>query len=95
MLSGKGYNSTEALSLLNQNYRNLILVDTYGKPVSFLNGMMESLTATKYRMAQYDTFRDPQKCRYLQRQIVKAKLESQINLLKSTVSELVEDESQN
>lgn len=91
VLSGKGYISTEALSLLNQNNRNLILVDTYGKPVSFLNGMMESLTATKYRMAQYDTFRDPAKCRYLQRQIVKAKLESQINFLKSTENETVKD----
>lgn len=91
VLSGKGYISTEALALLNQNYRNLILVDTYGKPVSFLNGMMESLTATKYRMAQYDAFRDPDKCRYLQRQIVKAKLESQINFLKSTEKELVRD----
>lgn len=91
VLSGKGYISTEALSLLNQNNRNLILVDTYGKPVSFLNGMMESLTATKYRMAQYDTFRDPKKCQYLQRQIVNAKLHSQINFLKSTENELVKD----
>lgn len=91
VLSGKGYISTEALALLNQNYRNLVLVDTYGKPVSFLNGMMESLTATKYRMAQYDTFRDPEKCRYLQRQTVKAKLESQISFLKSTENELVKD----
>jgi CRISPR-associated protein Cas1 len=90
-MCGKGYISTEALSLLNQNNRNLILVDTYGKPVSFLNGMMESLTATKYRMAQYDTFRDPQKCRYLQRQIVKSKIESQINFLKSTENEIVKD----
>jgi len=40
VLSGRGYISTEALSLLNQNNRNLILVDTYGKPVSFLNGML-------------------------------------------------------
>ncbi|NDB90671.1 MAG: CRISPR-associated endonuclease Cas1, partial [Thaumarchaeota archaeon] len=62
VISGKGYVSTEALKLLNQNYRNVILTDTYGKPVSFMNGMMESLTATKYRMAQYDTFRDPAKC---------------------------------
>jgi CRISPR/Cas system-associated endonuclease Cas1 len=38
VLSGNGYISTEALSLLNQNNRNLILVDTYGKPVLFLNG---------------------------------------------------------
>jgi len=91
VLSGKGYVSTEALALLNQNYRNLILVDTYGKPVSFLNGMMESLTATRYRMAQYDTFRDPRKCQYLAKWIIKSKIESQINLLKSTENELVQD----
>jgi len=91
VLSGKGYISTEALALLNQNYRNLILVDTYGKPVSFLNGMMESLTATRYRMSQYDTFRDPRKCQYLARWIIKSKIESQINFLKSTENELVKD----
>lgn len=83
VISGKGYISTDALKLLNQNNRNVILTDTFGKPVSFMNGMMESLTATKYRMAQYDTFRDPEKCLYLQNQIVKAKLESQIPGLKS------------
>ncbi|NDB33709.1 MAG: CRISPR-associated endonuclease Cas1 [Thaumarchaeota archaeon] len=91
VISGKGYVSTEALKLLNQNYRNVILTDTYGKPVSFMNGMMESLTATKYRMAQYDTFRDPAKCRYLARQTIRAKIESQINFLKSTENELVKD----
>ena len=91
VISGKGYISTDALQLLNQNNRNVILTDTFGKPVSFMNGMMESLTATKYRMAQYDTFRDPEKCLYLQRQIVKAKLVSQINFLKSTENELVKD----
>ena len=84
VISGKGYISTDALKLLNQNNRNVILANTYGKPVSFLNGMMESLTATKYRMAQYDTFRDSKKCLYLQRQTVKSKLESQIRFLKLT-----------
>ena len=84
VLSGKGYISTEALALLNQNNRNLILVDTYGKPISFLNGMMESLTATNYRIGQYDTFRDVIKCKYLSKQIVKAKLRSQIRFLEST-----------
>ena len=83
VLSGKGYVSTEALVLLNQHNRNLILVDTYGKPVSMINGIMESNTATRYRMAQYDTFRDIEKKRYLSKQIVKAKLESQIRFLKS------------
>jgi len=83
VLSGKGYVSTEALTLLNQHNRNLILVDTYGKPVSMINGVMESNTATKYRMAQYDTFRDTEKKRYLSKQILKAKLQSQIRFLKS------------
>jgi CRISPR-associated protein Cas1 len=89
VISGKGYISTDALKLLNQNNRNVLLTDTYGKPVSLMNGVMESLTATKYRMAQYDTFRDPEKCLYLQNQIVKSKLVSQINFLKSTENELV------
>jgi len=83
VLSGKGYVSTEAIALLNQHNRNLILLDTYGKPVSMINGVMESNTATKYRMAQYDTFRDIEKKRYLSKQILKAKLESQIRFLKS------------
>jgi len=84
VLSGKGYISTEALSLLSENNRNLILLDTYGKPISYLNPVMESLTATNYRIGQYDTFRSESKRNYLARQIVKAKLESQTNFLKST-----------
>jgi CRISPR-associated protein Cas1 len=91
VISGKGYVSTEAISLLNQNNRNVVLVDTYGKPVSLMNGTMESLTATKYRMAQYDTFRDPQKCLQLQRWIVSEKLKSQIAFSKSTENDLVKD----
>jgi len=84
VLSGKGYISTEALGLLCENNRNLVIVNTYGKPVSMINSVRESLTATKYRMAQYDTFRDPQKREYLARQIVKAKVETQIQFLEST-----------
>jgi len=84
VLSGKGYISTEALSLLSENNRNVILLDTYGKPVTFLNPVMDSLTATKYRIGQYDTFRNPAKCKYLSKQIVKAKLDSQIDFLSST-----------
>ena len=38
IVSGKGYISTEALSLLSENNRNLILLDTYGKPITFCNG---------------------------------------------------------
>jgi len=81
VLSGNGYISTEALSLLSQNNRNVILLDTFGKPTSYLNPARESLTATNYRMAQYDTFRDESKREYLARQIILAKKISQLHLL--------------
>ncbi|WP_246282110.1 CRISPR-associated endonuclease Cas1 [Nitrosopumilus ureiphilus] len=96
ILSGKGYVSTEALSLLSQNNRNVILVDTYGKPVTYCNSMMDSLTGTKYRIAQYDTFRDPEKCEYLTKQILTAKKESQLKLLRligSDITSLPEKEN--
>ena len=95
VLQGKGYVSTEALSLLSQNNRNIILLDNHGKPVTFMNGMMDSLTATKYRIAQYDTFRDPFKCDYLTKQTISAKKESQLKLLKligSDITDLPEKE---
>ena len=44
--------------------------------------MRDSLTATKYRMAQYDTFRNESKKQYLVKQINSAKKESQLKLLK-------------
>src|SRR2546426_2032956 len=83
VISGKGYISTDALALLNENNRNVILVNSQGKPVSQMSGLMDSMTATRYRMAQYDTFRDPEKCKYLTKQTLKAKLESQILFLES------------
>lgn len=83
VMSGKGYVSTEALSLLSQYHRNLILVDTYGRATTYLNPVTESLTNTRYRIGQYDTFRDKIKSGYLSRQILKAKLDSQINFLRS------------
>ena len=84
ILQGKGYISTESLSLLSENNRTVILLDNHGNPVTFCSGMRDSLTATKYRIAQYDTFRDKAKTNYLTKQILKAKLESQIRFLKST-----------
>ena len=81
--SGKGYISTEALALLSQNNRSVILLDTYGKPITYLNPVRESTTATKYRIGQYDTFRDESKQKYLVRQITKAKITSQIKFLES------------
>jgi len=90
ILQGKGYISTEALSLLSENNRNVILLDNHGNPVTFCNSMMNSLTGTKYRMAQYDTFRIPSKCEYLCKQIILAKKESQLKLLKLIGSEITE-----
>ncbi len=83
VISGKGYVSTEAISLLSQNNINVILTDTYGNPVSFMNGGMVSNTAIKYRMDQYDTFRDPVKVLHLQKWILKEKIQAQINFFKS------------
>ena len=96
VLQGKGYVSTEALSLLSQNNRNVILLDNQGKPITFMNGMMNSLTATKYRMAQYDAFRDESKCEYLRKQIIQAKRKSQLKLLEmigSNVTTIPEKEN--
>ena len=44
---------------------------------------MESSTASKYRIAQYDSFRKPEICRELSRRTIHDKLESQIRFLKS------------
>jgi len=84
ILQGKGYVSTEALSLLSENNRTVILLDNRGNPVTFCHGIRDSYTATKYRIAQYDTLRNKTKTDYLTKQILKAKLESQIRFLKST-----------
>jgi len=91
VLSGKGYISTEALGLLCENNRNVILCDTYGKPISYMNPVMESMTATNYRMGQYDTFRNDTKKQYLSKKIVKAKIQSQISFLESTKNPDVKD----
>jgi CRISPR-associated protein Cas1 len=48
-----------------------------------MNGAMVSNTAIKYRMGQYDTFRDPAKVLQLQKWILKEKIQSQINFFKS------------
>jgi len=84
VLQGKGYISTESLSLLSENNRTVILLDSYGNPVTFCHGVRDSLTATRFRIAQYDTFRDKSKRDYLIQQILKAKIDSQIRFLKST-----------
>jgi CRISPR-associated protein Cas1 len=83
ILSGNGYLSSNAISLLNHNKINLIITDTFGNPTSFLNGAMVSNTTIKNRMGQYDTFRDQYKVLSLQRWILQEKLQSQIDFLSS------------
>jgi len=61
VISGKGYVSTEAIQLLTSKNINVLLTDTYGNPVSFMNNVMSSNTSTRYRMGQYQTFSDPTK----------------------------------
>ena len=83
VISGKGYVSTEAIQLLTSKNINILLTDTYGNPVSFMNNIMSSNTSTKYRMGQYQAFSDPAKKEYLQKWILSEKLTSEINFLKS------------
>lgn len=73
VVSGKGYLSTEGIKFLTAQNINIILTDTYGNLIAAMHQVMTSPTATKYRMAQYDTFRNPQKVAHLQKQILKAK----------------------
>lgn len=84
VLQGNGYISTEALKILTENGRQLVLVDHEGNPSTMMNGLRSSQTSTDYRIGQYDTFRNKSKRVYLSKQIVKAKLESQIKFLEST-----------
>jgi CRISPR-associated protein Cas1 len=83
VISGRGYLSTDAIKLLSEKNVNVILTDTYGNLISSMNGAMSSATATRYRMGQYDTFRDPVKVKYLRRKLLVDKLESQINFFKT------------
>jgi CRISPR-associated protein Cas1 len=83
VISSKGYVSTDAIQLLSDHNINVILLDSFGNLVSNMSRVMVRDTATRYRMGQYDTFRDPAKVLYLQKQSLKAKLESQIGFLQS------------
>lgn len=83
VVSGNGYISTDAIRLLSQKNVNILVTDTYGNLVSSINQTITSNTATRYRIGQYDTFRNPIKVNYLQNQLVKVKLDSQISFLES------------
>ena len=90
VISGKGYVSTESIKLLAEKNINVILTDTYGNHISNMNNVMSSNTATTYRIGQYDTFRDPVKRLYLQKQLLSAKMNSQIEFFKSLDKEELE-----
>jgi len=79
VVSGNGYIIFAALKSLAQNNRNVILTDTSGHPICLMNGLMDSLTGTKYCIGQYDTFRDESKRKYLEKQITKTKIQSMLN----------------
>jgi CRISPR-associated protein Cas1 len=83
VIAGKGYVSTDAIELLSENNVNVILLDSFGNLVSDMCKVMVSDTATRYRIGQYDTFRDPEKVLVLQKQLLHAKLQSQIEFLQS------------
>ena len=91
VVSGKGYLSTEAIRLLNENNKNVILTDTYGHLISFINGGMQSFTGTKHRIAQYDGFRNPEICKQLSKKTVHQKIESEIRFLKMTENDSVKE----
>ena len=91
VISGKGYVSTEAIKLLAEKNVNVILTDTYGNLISNMNNVMSSNNATNYRIGQYDTFRDPDKRSYLQKQLLSAKLNSQIEVFRSLNKEELEE----
>jgi CRISPR-associated protein Cas1 len=87
VIAGKGYISTDAIELLTDHNINVILLDSFGSLVCNMSRVMVSDTATKYRIGQYDTFRNPEKVLYLQKQTLHAKLESQIQFYKSPKKE--------
>ncbi len=84
ILQGKGYVSTEGLSILSENNKTVILLDTQGNHLSMCHGLRDSFIATTYRIAQYDTFRISSKRDYLSTKIIQAKINSQIQFLKYT-----------
>jgi CRISP-associated protein Cas1 len=63
VVAGKGYVSTEAISVLAEYNISIVLTDTYGNLITAMHKVMSSPTATNYRIAQYDAFRNPEKSR--------------------------------
>ncbi|RZD41663.1 MAG: DNA polymerase [Thaumarchaeota archaeon] len=83
IISGKGNLSTEAIKTWGSKNVSILLTDTYGNILGSINPPMSSLVASRHRMTQYDTFRDGIKVNYLQKQILYAKIFSEIKFLES------------
>lgn len=82
VLVGKnGYISTEAIHLLTDNHTSLIFLDIFGNLKASIQEDMSSFTGVYRRMSQYDTFRDPDKVLVLQKNLVNAKLQSEIDFV--------------
>jgi CRISPR-associated protein Cas1 len=56
VISGKGYLSTDAISLLSQKNIKVILLDSFGNLVCNMSKVMSSNTATTYRMGNTTLF---------------------------------------
>src|SRR2546428_11084838 len=82
ILGKDGYISNKAIQLLADNHVNLVFLDPFGNFKACLHEVMSSFTGSQRRMAQYDTFRNPEKVLYLQKELVKAKLQSEIDFVK-------------
>lgn len=82
VLVGKnGYISTKAIHLLADNHISLIFLNTFGNLKASIQEDMSSFTGVYRRMGQYDTFRDPVKTLALQKDLVIAKLQSEIDFV--------------
>jgi CRISPR-associated protein Cas1 len=82
VLVGKnGYVSAKAIHLLSENHISLIFLDTFGNLKASIQEDMSSFTGVHRRMGQYDTFRNSAKCLILQKNLVVAKLQSEIDFV--------------
>lgn len=62
VVSGKGYLSTDAISLLSQKNINVILLDSFGNLICSMSKVMSSDTATRYRWGSTILFAILRKC---------------------------------
>lgn len=81
MVGKAGYITNKAIQIFADYHVNVIFLDSFGTFKACINEVGSSYFASERRVAQYDTFRDPAKVLYLQKQLISAKLESQIEFV--------------